>query len=355
MTQERWEGGHIHVQADGRRLYVIEKRRGGKKGKKFHLSTRCYTPSAAYEHWKRFQADPWAYEKEMKEGREPNEGLHITADLVLEFRQWMVNRPRPTTRKHAAEMASLMNDWLDDLGAVDLRKLDLGVLKAKLAKRANQQHRIIAIKAFCSWLREERHVLSRRDDATLDLVVPQSTPEKAKRTKAVPLQHVRAALRKLRGPYRDCLLVMAHLGWHVSELERFVRSPEATITDVPPKLRRKLRIPTVAVLQVLHKSRVFTRSGITDPKVAEAAHRLRERGQVPRKLNSHLYTACGKAGIPRFTFGVMRHSAGSWLLAEGNLAENVADFLDHASKDMLLKRYADVPIPKVIVRQPKLL
>jgi hypothetical protein len=50
----------------------------------------------------------------------------------------------------------------------------------------------------------------------------------------------------------------------------------------------------------------------------------------------------------------MRHSAGSWLL-EHNSADVVANFFDHASKETLLRWYADVAIPKAVPKQPKLI
>jgi integrase len=343
--KERWEGGHLHVQKDGRRLYVIEKMVAGKR---FHISTRATTPSAAYEHLKRFQADPWKYAEEMKEGREPDAGLFLTRALVLEFRDWVLHRPRPATPKHANSMAHLLADWTEDLAGRDLRKLELGHLKQQLARHSTRrQHRIIALKALCAWLRTEKHVLERRDDVTLDLKVPQGTPEKHKRRKAVEVERVRAVLPHLTEPYRDLLTLAAGTGWHLSELERFVRDEDAGI--VYPKGEKVL-----AVLVTRHKSRQWTRTPVVDSAVLAAAERLRLTREVPRKATPTLKRACRAAGVEPFGFGVLRHSVATWAVEGGALPETVAAFLGHKDKSTTERFYADAAVPTAVVPLPKL-
>jgi hypothetical protein len=59
--------------------------------------------------------------------------------------------------------------WAEKLKGRDLRKLDLGrdVIPA-LDSAPERRHRSEVLKAFCSRLREERHLLSRSEDATIE-------------------------------------------------------------------------------------------------------------------------------------------------------------------------------------------
>lgn len=340
--RRRWDGGYKHRQRDGKDLFIIEKQVGKKR---FHISTRCHSETAAYEHLKRFQADPWAYEAEMKVGREPDATLRLTDELVSEFGEWLLARDRPTTPKYAAEIEARLLDWVEELGGNDLRRLELGKLKAALAKKRGRQHRIIALKSFCSWLRTEKHLLDRRDDVTLDLLVPQAVPEKHKRRKAVPFEHVKSAMTYLAPAYRDCLLLLSHTGWHVSELERFIRDTESGIADG--------RGEVLGVLQVLHKTGATTRTPILVAGALEAAKRLKERKEVPRKMNSTLRAACRLAGVAEFTFGVMRHSVATWAVEAGTPVEVVAEFLNHKSKKTTETFYVDLAVPTRTVRLPE--
>lgn len=341
----KWPGGYISLGDDGRPLYVIEKMR---KGQRFHVSTGAHDFIEAGKQLERFLAAPLAYQAHEVSAAAQAGPVYLTAALVLEYREWMLRRPSPTTTRHANEMAHRLADWTEDLSGVDLRRATLrDHLKPAVERRAtSRQHRIIAIKGFYGWLRKERGLLTSAEDPSLDLAVPQASPEKHRRRKAVALKHVRAALRKLKGAYRDCLLVLAATGWHVSELERFVRDEEARVADGVGEV--------LGVLQVRHKSGETTRTPVVDAKVLAAAKRLRERGEVPRKLNAAIYAACDAAKVPRFSPGVMRHSVATWAIEAGQAPEQVAEFLGHKSKSTTLKFYADVAVPTVALKLPRL-
>lgn len=347
----RWEGGYIHVQKDGKRLFIIEKERGGDR---FHISTRCHTPSAAYEHWKRFQADPWGYQLEMKEGREPDDGLFLTKQIVLEYRKWMLHRDQPASRKHANEMAHRLSEWVIALDGKDLRKLQLGDLKGALNRwEGGRQHRIIAIKGFFTWLRTEKYddkgraVLARRDDPTLDLEVPQAIPEKHVRRKAVEFERVRAALPYLKPAYQDLLMFASATGWHMTEIGRFVRRDDCEI-------EYRKRETTIAVLVTWHKTRKWVRKPITNKHVLSVAERLKARGTLPRHANDALKAACRKAKVAEFTFGVMRHSVGTWGVENGATEEQIQKLFDHADGKTTRKFYLDVAVPTTELKLPVL-
>lgn len=342
--RERWEGGYIHRQKNGKRLFVIERQIGQDR---FHVSTRQHTERDAYREFERFKADPVAYVNDMKHGRRDRDALCLTTELYLEFRDWLLSRDRPTTTKYANEMAHRLREWTEDLSGRDLRRLDLAHIDTVLERRATcRQHRIIALKSLMAWLRKKKYLIKREHDVTLDLTVPQAVPEKHKRRKAVPVEDFRAALRALAPVYRDCLYLLGRTGWHVTELERFARAPQSRIAPGAGNV--------LAVLQVLHKTGKTTRTSITDPEALSAAKRIRERGELPRRMNATLKRACAAAGVTPFTFGVCRHSFATWAIEAGNDPARVADFIDHADKSTTLAFYADVAVPKPILALPDL-
>lgn len=335
------------MQADGRPLFILERKVGGRK---FHISTRAHTEKAAYAHLRRFEADPWKYAEEMAHGRSEVAQLHLSAELVAEYRRWMLtrSRPAPVSLNHANDMTRALGDWAEDLKGRDLKRLDLPFLKERIAKRRTaERHRIIAIKGFFTWLREERHLIDRRDDPTLDLKVPQAIPEKHRRRKAVRIEDVQAVIAALQPAYRDCLLLLARTGWHVSELARFARDPDSRIAPGNDT-------GVLAVLQVRHKSGDTSRTPIMEPEALAAAQRIRERRTMPRKMNDTIKAACVAAGVPVFHWGVLRHSVATWAIEAGTPADVVAEFLGHKDKKTTLRFYADVGVPTLPVRLPKL-
>lgn len=342
----KWPGGYVSVGDDGQQLFVIEKML---KGRRYHVSTGAHDWVQAGKQWERFLAAPDAYQPQDTSPARPEEPLYLTADLVLQYRDWMLSRANPSSRRHANEMAHRLADWTEDLAGVDLRRATLhDHLKPAVERReTSRQHRIIAIKGLYAWLRRERGLLTSAQDPSLDLAVPQGSPEKHRRRKAVPLEHVQKVLAKLKDGYKDCLLLLASTGWHVSELERFVRDDEARVAPGAGQV--------LGVLQVRHKSGETTRTPVVDAEALAAAKRLRERREVPRKLNAAIYAACDKAKVTRFSPGVMRHSVATWAIEAGQLPEQVAEFLGHKSKSTTLKFYADVAVPTVALRLPKLL
>ncbi|NTX07007.1 tyrosine-type recombinase/integrase [Myxococcus sp. CA040A] len=340
--KERWAGGYIHPQQDGRPLFIIERRVSGHR---FHVSTRAHSIRAALKQLERFEADPLAY---APEGDAVDEPLLMTAKLVEEYREYQVST-KGTTPKHAKEMSARLADWIEDLGGKDLRQVTLRdhIKPALAARRTGRPHRIIALKGFYGWLRKEKHLLTSKDDPTLDLPVPQAVPEKRKKKKAVPFPNVHAAAHHLGQELLDMLTVLAGTGWHVTELERFVRSPES-------ELVRAHRGDTLAVLVTRHKVGEMTRTPVNDPNVLAAATRLREKGTLPRRANKSLKEACAAAKVPAFTFGVMRHSVATWAIELGGLPAVVSAFLNHKDKRTTDRFYADVHVPTVQVPLPRL-
>jgi integrase len=341
--REKWPGGYIHRQKDGQELFILEREVGGVR---YHVSTKCHSMRSAMKHLERFEVDPAGYTNIGKRSETP---IFITAGLVDDFHNWMLTRHKPSTRKHANSVVNRMAAWTEDLAGVDLRTATLrDHIKPALERRRTQRaHRISTIKSFYSWLRTEKNVLISSQDCTLDLPVPQSTPEKRKRRKAVDFKVVRAVGPHLTGPYRDVLAILAATGWHYTELERLVRDPNSEIV-------RMKRGKTIAVLVTKQKGGEETRTPVTDRGVLGAAVRLRARGKMPKRPNERLRAACKKAGVPVFTCGVMRHSVATWAIERKAIPALVAEFLNHKDPRTTKRFYADVRIPTVNVPLPQL-
>ena len=337
--RRKWPGGYIHRQEDGRDLYLLERKVAGKR---YHLSTRAHTLVAAMAQLERFESNPADYTPR----GDIADRLQLTAELAAEYSVWLETE-KGTTGHHARVMLSCLKDWLVDLRGADLRKLQLEQLKAPLKKRLSQHHRIIAIKAFCAWLRTEKGLLTTAEDRTLELRVPQASPEKYRRRKAVDAARIQAAWRKLPTErHRDMLELLAATGMHVREVERFIRGVDAELV-----LDGK-----AAVVVVRHKSGELTRIPLTAKSHVEAAKRLRDGGEVPRRFNEALAGACKAAGVDVFTAGVLRHSVATFAVEQGATPEQVAVFLHHKDPRTTRRFYVDLarPVPQVPVPQLRL-
>lgn len=340
-TRRRWPGGYIHRQKDGRDLFIIEREMGGKR---FHVSTRTHSLRAAMKHLERFEADPQGYSPAGVAAEEP---ILLNRQRAEEFYAWQISKG--TTRKHAKEVGHRLGAWMEDLAGLDLRRVTLRdhIIPALEKRGTMRGARISTIKAFYGWLRKVQHVLSSADDCTQDLPVPQARPEKRIRRKAQSLETLRVVLPRLAPTVADCLVLTAATGWHWTELRRFARAPESEIV-------RAQRGDTLAVLVTRHKGGEMTRTPVEDPDVLAAAERIRARGAVPSKHNDALRAACVAAGVPPFTFGVMRHTVGTLSVEEGGDPQSVSEFLGHKDKRTATKFYIDVAVPTVSVPLPKL-
>ncbi len=329
-----WKGGYVRRDTKGRDVYVIERWVGGHK---FHISTRCHSERPAFAQLDRFEADPASYRPDGAAV------VGITDELLEDFLDHLLVQ-RKATSKYAREMVRHMGDWAADLKGKNLRTLQLADVRAPLERRTNRQHRIIALKGFFRWLRQDRGLIRTAEDITLEVPVPQASPEKYQRRKVVEIERITAAFGALDGAPRDFLLVMASTGMHVTELERFVRGMTGTeLIDGSP-----------AVLITWHKSGASTRIPLGLVEVVEAAKRLRAGRVVPRKMNQQVKDACVRAKVKPFTLGVMRHTVATFAVEAGSPAELVSKFLGHRDKRTTERFYVDLQRPTAQVAVPAL-
>lgn len=350
----RWRGGYIHHEADGSRLFIIERQVSGER---FHLSTRCHDEDAAMVQLARFESNPRGYDPA---GEEPDAPLLLSNELLESFLHWQLD-VKGNTSKHACSMVRFLGDWMAELRGKDLRTLSLRVdVKPALARwKKSVPHRIIALKAFFSYLRKELLVLRHAEDCTLDLPVPQAQAEKNRRRKVANWETVVDVYARLEQRDQDILQLAVATGWHLSELQRFIRAPESAI-EVPTGSLTAGALPVLAVLRTWHKSKTWTRTSLVHQRHVDAARRLKEAGQWVNetRLREALYSALEAADAkrreldpnhqdrPRFSLGVMRHSVATWGIELGATVAEAAEALDHRDPRTTERFYADVMVPR---------
>ncbi len=346
--------GYIHRQANGLDLFIIEKMI---RGRRYHVSTGASTITAAKVQLDRFQANPTIYDPRGGDG----DRLLITAKLVAEWKAFQF--AKGNSGRYVRDQARKLAKWTEKLAGADLREITLRNLKEGLRGLPARKHHIIALKSFCTWLRTEKGLLTTAQDASLDLKVPQASPEKHRRRKVVPWDNVEKLLawldaqaiedaKRERLPTdklepgedlrrrRDCLLLLTATGWHVTELERFIRGGEVL---------RQASGDVIAVLVVKHKGGELARTPITHREHLEAAERLRKSECVPRNLQKEHVVACRAAGIPSFGLGVMRHSVATWAVEAGASPAAVSQFLGHKDPRTTSKFYIDLRVPSNVI------
>lgn len=333
--QGRWEGGRIWEDRAGQRTYIIRRMVGGRR---YEVSTRCTRIAAARAQLERFERDPLGYEP----GGGAGETVQLTAELVGLFTTWS-QHAKGNSRPWVLQQKAYLAWWREKLGARDLRRLSLRdhVIPA-LDGVPGRKHRIEVLKAFFSWLRRERHLVSRSEDVTLDLQVPARRPEQWTRPKVIPRRAYLRVLAVLEGDHRDALRLLDETGWHVSELARFVR--DGALEPMPPG--RKDGIAVAVVPQ--RKSGETMRTAI-GPDARAAAARLRAKGSFSV---SRFYEAIRAASIRLkvdVTPGRMRHTLATRAVEAGADPAAVSMYLGHKSEATMRRFYATL----ATARRPK--
>lgn len=353
QTRERWAGGYVRAEANGRKTFILQREIGGRR---FHRSTGAHNERAALKQLERFEANPGAWNPF---GDAIRDILRLTPELVVEFRDYQLSPPPlgagNTSRKHVAQYCAYLGDFMEAFRGKDLRTLSLSDdVKPALRGKKCLGYRIAAIKAFFTWLRTEKHLVKTAEDCTLDLRSIQASPEKHRRKKALDELAVRKVFDLVTPDVRDVISVLMATGWHTTELERFVRhQSNAEIIETPERTDK-----IIAILRTRQKSKEMTNTALTHGAHLEAAKRLFARGRMPKKHNDTVKAACDAAGIPRFTLGVMRHTVATWAKKSGASLAEIAAAFDHKDKRTTRIFYVDLneptaPIPTIAFHDPR--
>lgn len=334
-----WPGGRIWQAADETITYVIRRKVAGRP---YHVSTRCSSLGPAMKQWERFQADPEGYSPSGASGAP----ISLDAETVKAFLKWSRDG-KGNSPRWVSKQKGYLAWWAKQIGRRDLRRVSIrDHIMPALDKVPNPKQRIQTIKAFYAWLRKERHAITAAEDPTYGtLAVPQSRPEQWVTSKVIPRASHDAVCGAITQPWRDMLTVLAGTGWHVTELERFIRA--GVVADLPSSASQGHGAFKVLVCP-RRKSGEMQRTAVS-AGVAEAGSRLRARGTYsqPRFLRA-VAGACKAAGVEPYSPGSYRHTVATWAIEAGADPAAVAAFLGHKSPATTRRFYATLAVvPKV--------
>jgi integrase len=192
-------------------------------------------------------------------------------------------------------------------------------------------HRKAVIKHLYTFCRE-KGLLSRAEDPTLDLALPQTGVSKKKR--AVTREEFERTFEKLlEEQYRDVLTLQGGTAMHITEAQRLARGQGFVGAD------------SVAIQ---HKRGTLHRQ-VVRPEIVAAARRVQERGSFSiSRYSKAVRKAAREAGVRPWSPGGMRTSVTTWLLEDGATMDAVSTWLGHLSLATTKKfyaRWATIPLP----------
>lgn len=358
--QRKWLGGYIRWGKKGP-AFIIER---WIDGTRYHVSTKCRTERAALVQLAEFEADPRNYKPDRARIQTGNlKRVVMTADLIDEYRTWMLTRPEPTTKEHADVHETRLMGWLKFYRNRDLRSVQLREIAEFLSTKKDRPMRIQSLKSFCGWLRKQKYMLDRSEDPTLDLESEPRRASQSTREVFIDPENIKKVLPLLPERSRDVIILRLGTGWHGREVERFC--VDGTIRYTPGKTiwletaTGPVEVPLLATLHVRQKTGVTTNTPILYPEHLSAAQRIQRRRYVPSQLtmNRQVTAACETAGVPRFLNWHLRHTVVSYAADQGIDLEHPSKFIDHVKIDTTRKHYRQLQLPRQaipVVRVPEL-
>jgi len=270
----RWAGGRIYQGPRGV-VYVIERTIAGQG----YVKRLRMSEAHALAELALFDRDPLAYVSRKEQAARPavSAGAFLDTNSVREFLAHKAKK-EGLSETHLADLRRYLANWAKVLAGRDLRSVETKELKAALrAWDGADRHRTIAIKSFCTYLREEIGSLPAAQDPTFTLMVPKPPQVAARLTKVrgYTTQEIERLYRNLGSQaIRDVLCVMAKTGMHLSECRRIARG-QAEITPVEHEI-------IAGVVRFPHKRKALHPQSI-DQQTLEAIKRLQKRESAPTK------------------------------------------------------------------------
>ena len=357
MAQRRWTGGRVRQNLDGSTTWVIEKMFGGKR---FVAALSATTEREAEAEFAKFQADPDGYMKDRADERRPRlvlfRRLELTPALIDTFCRKGATRFADGTevsKGHAASVRRSLLKWSRALKGQSLRHLRTSELESWLDRwETDRRGHASALKSLTRWLRR-RDELTDEHDATRNLVVPQPTPERRNRRKAMSAATIENIYRNLDSQAaRDEVRIRAATGQHGREVSRLARG-QGMVTRIDGD-------PGIAgVIEFKHKTGAQHRVSVDAPTLA-AVERLIGRGKT---LSENRFTKIwkralersgedGKPGALRHSFGTLASEVGIQVKPVGRVGgvalDAVAEVLGHRSTRTTREFYRDVAVPNRI-------
>lgn len=362
----KWLGGRVRL-ARGEKVFVIERRINGKR----RAVALTMSEKEAEAELALFDRDPENYRSRKETAKEAPHRAGVRLDQVTlgEFQEACDARVKKgdlTDQYVKQSLVPYLGEWAKVLGARDLRRVSLSELKGHLKRWKTAEHkRVVALKAFTSWLREEDK-LRRADDPTLDLKTPEIRPAKSARAKGYPIVLVQRLYAELISQLaRDTVCLRVKTGMHDTEIDRIAQGG-----GVLRRIDDSSGIVGIVVFPHLKKGRMHVLS--LDAQAFAAAERLQARGEGVKRspLKLMIDRACermeilekvpkGKKRPPSpIQPGELRHSFATWSATVGvevhpvnqkgvDLAK-IAEVMGHLGKRTTSVFYVGDRVPMMI-------
>jgi len=323
-----------------------------------------------------FDRDPAAYQtKTAEKSRPPSEVITIDGPAVGRFLEFL--RTEERTQRYRRNVQHYLATWGKFYAGRDIRSVPLQEVLQELGRhRRARKNRIIALKSFTAYLREQEAELTSKEDPTIDLKVPSARPQKAIREKGYPIEQVEKLYSAITGwqsnqygwkgtgrkvdvqCVRDVLVLHAKCDMHATEIDRLARG----LGEVKPVEGQG---EIAGTIKLVHKSgRVHIQS--VDAQTLAAAQRLQARGSAPvdsfiRKVVKRAVEKVNKHGhrelLKPIRFGELRHSLVTWAheggqeirAKEGGVPlHTVAAVVGHMTALTTKRFYEGVKVPVMI-------
>src|SRR6266568_631781 len=321
----KWLGGRIVEIGSGKQVFYIRKRIAGKL---YEVSTGATTLKAALAQWERFQGNPEAFQAS---GAPKGKPLTVAA-YQDDYLAWCATEG--TSQNWITQKRRYLK-WWSKKAPGDVRGYKREALISTLNGTTAPHNRIASLKAFCSWLRDTRGLLTRQEDVTLDIAIPVPTPAQWRGPpRAITREVFTKTLEHIDPAYVDVVTFLGATGAHTTEALRLAKGQgEVTAQSVT----------------IFHKGGRQHRMAV-DPEIVEAANRMRARGGFSvSRLMKAIKDACVKAKVDSWAPGALRHSCATWMIGDGASIEAVATYLNHDIQT-LKKYYSVAVIPKPMTK-----
>jgi integrase len=358
-----WDGGRVR-EVNGKKTWVIERRVGSGVRRVISLNVRSEDDARA--ELALFTRNPLAYQTQKQAAAEATAGTGRATLDGTSLAEFLAHaRAAGLTEEYVEHVLHhYLSEWALKLGRRDISAIKLTEIKAILGTWTTARHkRIIVIKSFTAWLREEGR-LDRAVDPTLDLTVPQAKPEQSVRAKGYTMEEVQAAYAVAPSQLlRDVLCLRCKTGMHDTEIARIARG-QALLKEI----NDPCGIAGTVTFKHLKAGMEHTIS--LDAQTFAAAGRIQARGSpltrapallMCKRIAKRLQDACTdekkRSKIRSIAPGELRHSFATWASKFGELirptnaglpVEEVAAVMGHKSTRTTAAFYKKVQVPPMI-------
>ncbi len=361
-----WAGGRIATRRDGVEIHYLERMLLGRR-----VSVALEgSADDAKDELRRFTRDPAEWLKARGHATDPSAAAGVDARTVQLFLDHLKEGKRDLGyRQNTHHYLTLWSEWFAGraIREVTSAQLATAIREWKNAKR----HRIIALKSYCSFVRDELHRLTIGEDPSLSIKVPVAVAEKSVRVKGHTMEHVELIYGLVaEQDVRDVICLRALSGMHEREASR-IATGKGIVLALPDT-----GCEIAGTVTFVHKSGDAHVQSLSAQALA-ATLRLTVRGRPIDNARQHreirraaeLASAAAtlEAGkpvvIPPLMPGELRHSFVTWarkagrevkVAGTGLALDAIADAIGHKSKRTTSKFYDGTEVPPMIVVPLKL-